>query len=80
VAGSVNNTHTLIPVNTPELRPSEPNHIQNILNENGLSNANLNNQSGNSRAQKAVSAYTENNKLAAQLKIAESVHGIDLYV
>jgi len=61
------------------IQASSTNHIQNVLNEAGLSNANQYSQSNNTWTQKAVNAYIQNDKLIAQLKISESISGIDLY-
>jgi hypothetical protein len=58
---------------------SSTEHIQNVISEAGLSNTYPHKQTNNTWTQRALNAYTQNDKLAAQLRISESISGIDLY-
>ncbi|AMK77962.1 hypothetical protein A1342_10645 [Methylomonas methanica] len=53
--------------------------IKAALADNGLTVSN-NDQPNNSRTLKALNAYTENRNQPAQLRVAEIISGIDLYV
>lgn len=60
-------------------QPSSTEQIKAALADAGLSNENANNQTNNTRTQKALNAYTQNHNQTAQLKVAEIISGIDLY-
>lgn len=63
----------------PNSRPSSSEQIKAALDSAGLSNDNNYNLPGNTRTQKALTAYTQTGNQSAHLRVAELISGIDLY-
>jgi hypothetical protein len=75
-----NSDDTGVTRQNPDLpKTSSTAQIKVALADNGLTVSN-NDQPNNSRTLKALNAYTENRNQPAQLRVAEIISGIDLYV
>lgn len=58
---------------------SSTQQIKNALSNSGWLSTDAQNQTDNSRTQKALNAYTQNLNLSVKQHIAETISGIDTY-